>query len=475
SIKGYPADSGEGRWTVEAIGFLLIRYGETVSDRGRVLSEGGRSVWFMTTAVETEQESTLTTLRAAVDSLLDADLGRLSQDELLDALRGLESEARRIVAVQHRLVAEVAARDVAGELRYRDTASLLSATLLLTRGQATGRVNAAELLGPRTSVLGEPLPASLPATAQALTEGSISPAHTDVIRGLIRELPAPVRDEHQATAEALLAKHATGMDTAQLRQAATRILGFLHPDGTLTPDRVHRKDRDVSLHRHPDGSGDVTAHLTPACYALWETVLEPLARKRPDDGCGPDLRSPGQRRHDALEDAAKRLLRTGELPTTAGVATTLMITMTLDQLETRAGQATTQHGGSISINEALRLTSEGKALPVVLNDAGGILAYGRARRLASPGQRLALMARDRGCTFPRCRETAARSEVHHIVDWAKGGTTDTDQLALACGYHNNDAILQDWHAIMLDGIPHWVPPPHIDPHRKPQRNRVHRG
>ena len=190
------------------------------------------------------------------------------------------------------------------------------------------------------------------------------------------------------------------MDTAQLRQAATAILAFLHPDGTLTPDRVHRADRDVALRRHPDGSGDVRAHLTPACYALWETILEPLARKRPDDGCGPDLRSPGQRRHDALEDAAKRLLRTGELPSTAGVVTTLMITITLHQLETRAGQATTGHGGQISIAEALRLAADGKALPVVLNAAGGILAYGRARRLASPAQRLALMARDKGCTFP---------------------------------------------------------------------------
>jgi hypothetical protein len=429
----------------------------------------------MTAVVETEGEQTLTTLRAVVDSMLDADLARVSQDELLDGLRGLEAESRRLAAVQHRLVAEVAARNVAGELRYRDTASLLSATLMLTRSQANDRVNAAELLGPRTSLLGERLPAQLPATAQALTNGSISPAHTSVIRGLIRDLPAPVRDEHQGTAEALLAEHATGMDTAQLRQAATRILGFLHPDGTLTPDRVHRKDRDVSFRRNADGSGDVTAHLTPACFGLWETILEPLARKRPDDGCGPDLRSPGQRRHDALEDAAKRLLRTGELPTTQGVATTLMISMTLDQLETRAGQATTHHGGLISINEALRLAADGKALPVVLNDAGGILAYGRARRLASPGQRLALMARDKGCTFPRCRETASRSEVHHITDWAKGGTTDTDKLALACGYHNTEAILQGWYAIMLDGVPHWVPPPHIDPQRKPQRNRVHRG
>jgi len=179
----------------------------------------------MTATVEAAGELTLTPLAAAVDSLLDADLARLSQDEVLDAMRRLESEWRRIAAAQHRLVAEVAARNVAGELKYRDTASLLSATLLLTRSQATDRVNAAELLGPRTSLLGEPLPAVLPATAQALTDGAISPAHTSVIRGLIRELPAPVRDEHQATAEALLAEHAASMDTAQLRQAATASWG----------------------------------------------------------------------------------------------------------------------------------------------------------------------------------------------------------------------------------------------------------
>src|SRR5437879_5459288 len=100
----------------------------------------------MATAVETAGGQTLTPLRAGVDSLLDADLGRLSQDELLDVLRGFEVESRRLAAAQHRLTAEVAARNVAGELRYRDTASLLAATLLLTRSQASERVNAAEVL-----------------------------------------------------------------------------------------------------------------------------------------------------------------------------------------------------------------------------------------------------------------------------------------------------------------------------------------
>jgi hypothetical protein len=79
----------------------------------------------MTATVEAAGLQALTPLSAAVDSLLAADLARLSRDELLDALRGLECESLRLAAVGHRLVGEVAARNVAGELRYRDTASLL--------------------------------------------------------------------------------------------------------------------------------------------------------------------------------------------------------------------------------------------------------------------------------------------------------------------------------------------------------------
>jgi hypothetical protein len=68
----------------------------------------------MTATVDAAGGQTLTPLAAAVDSLLEVDRGRSSRDELLDALRGLEVQSRRLAAVQHRLVAEVAARNVAG-------------------------------------------------------------------------------------------------------------------------------------------------------------------------------------------------------------------------------------------------------------------------------------------------------------------------------------------------------------------------
>ena len=428
----------------------------------------------MTGTIETATE-VVDTLRAALDAVLELDLSLLSGEQLLELTRTFEAQARRATPVQHRLIGELERRNVAGESGYRSTGSFLSHLLNLTRGHAGARVAAAALFSPRQAVTGERLEPLFPAAAAALAGGTLSIEQAAVIAQTVQALPEPLRPEHRGSIDAALSALGGELDPGGLKVAGERILGYLHPDGSLTPDRIHQRDRHAEMQRHPDGSGRLTAQLTPACYALWETVLEPLARRRPDTGQGPDDRSDGQRLHDALEDAAKRLLRIGELPSTAGVATTLIITMTIDQLETRAGQATTYHGGTISIDEALRLAAGAKALPVVLGDGGGILAYGRARRLASSGQRLALIARDKGCSFPDCRETAARSEMHHVTDWVKGGQTNIDTLALACGYDNNERPRQGWKAVMIKGIPHWIPPKNIDPEQKPRRNRVHRN
>jgi hypothetical protein len=227
------------------------------------------------------------------------------------------------------------------------------------------------------------------------------------------------------------------------------------------------------LWRKTDSSGDLAATLTPACQAVWETILTPLAAKRPADALGEDARTPGQRMHDAFEEAGRMLLKTGELPDHAGVATTLVITVGLTDLEQRIGRATTYHGGELSVHEALRLSAGQEVVPVVLGDGGGILAYGRKYRLATKGQRRALFARDRGCSFPDCAKPAAKSEVHHVTDWANGGLTDIDSLAIACALHNNQAPRQGWVTVMIDGIPHWIPPKWQDPDQTPLRNYMH--
>ena len=80
-------------------------------------------------------------------------------------------------------------------------------------------------------------------------------------------------------------------------------------------------------------SGKLTGDLTPQCTAALSAVLDALGKRT-----GPeDLRSPRQRRHDALEEACRRLIASGGVPDRAGQPTQIQVHMTLDQLRGLAG------------------------------------------------------------------------------------------------------------------------------------------
>jgi len=92
-----------------------------------------------------------------------------------------------------------------------------------------------------------------------------------------------------------------------------------------------------------------------------------------------------------------------------------------------------------------------------------ILYLGRARRCATTAQRLALFARDRGCTRPGCTAPAYKTQVHHAQrDWAEGGRTDIDELALACQPDNNLIEQTEWTTRRRNGRTEWIPPPTLD-------------
>jgi Zn ribbon nucleic-acid-binding protein len=151
-----------------------------------------------------------------------------------------------------------------------------------------------------------------------------------------------------------------------------------------------------------------------------------------------------------------------------------VLTMTLDQLQTRTGLVTTAHGGTLSVDTALEAAGQANVIPVVL-DSTGIVAYGQSRRTATTGQRFALAARDKGCCFPGCDAPPGWTQVHHIVPWANGGGTDLDNECLLCGYHHREHDKRGWTVVMSDGQPYWIPPPHIDPAQTPIRNTMHDG
>ena len=410
-------------------------------------------------------------LTAAVDALVDLDLSTLSRDELLALVRAVEVQRRRLPVIDHALIGELTARGTAFETGCANTAALLRTMLRLRPAEAKARVAAAADLGPRRAMSGAPLPPLFEQVACAQAEGSISPAHATVITDTVDSLPAAVQAEHAAAVEERLVHDAQSFDPLQLTTLARRISATLNPDGVLTAERDHQRRRSATLRAHQDGSGELTAHLTPTALAVWQAVLDPLAAPAPTED-DPDPRSPAQRHHDALLDAGQRLLRTADLPNNGGVPATVIITMTLDQLETRTGLATTSHGGLLSINDALHLATEARVIPTVLNDTGGILTYGRTRRTASAGQRLALTARDGGCSFPTCDVPPQWCQAHHLTPWATDGPTNLDNLTLLCGHHHREFAKRGWTITITNGLPHWTPPPWIDPTQTPRRNTM---
>lgn len=416
----------------------------------------------------------MTRLAHCVDEILTMNRSTAGLDDLRRLVKGIERQLTRLGYAQLQALAELDQRNIVGELKLRGLPDLLVAELRCTRSAAKAKAVAMERLCDSRSLTGEPVEAKLAQTAMVVAAGEINFEHAGVIANAVESLPDPVRADHASQVEHTLTRFARTEDPRSLKLLADRIVAHLDPDGTppVEVDRQHSRRR-LLLWRNADGSGDLTGTLTPACQAIWQAVLTSLASQRTDDAGGPDLRSQPQRMHDAFEEAGRRLLATGELPDTAGLPSALIITIDLRDLESRIGTATTHHGGTLSIDEALRIAADGALIPAVLGGTGEILDFGRSRRLASRGQRRALFARDRGCTFPGCPKPASESEVHHSTEWIKGGRTDLGSLAIVCGYHNNEAPRQGWQTVMVNGIPYWKPPSWRDPQQRPRRNYLH--
>jgi hypothetical protein len=432
----------------------------------------------------------LDALDAAVDALAALDVGALSHADLLDMLERTEVAARRLPVSGHRAINRLKGEANPITLGATSLTNLLAERLRISRTDARRRIDCAKDLGPRTTLIGEPLDPTLARTAHAQARGDIGAEHIAVIRGFFTHLPDAIDPTTRDQAETTLARVATTLTPEELKQAAKQLLAYLHPDGDFTDaDRARKRGITVGP-QGPDGMSTISGHLDPQARAIWDAVMAAWAapgKCNPDDDSptvdgdpdeatvAKDHRTPAQRHHDALTAMGQAMLASGQLGTHHGLTTTLVITTSLTDLEAGTGHAVTASGVLLPMADVIQMAAHAHPYLAVF-DKGTEIALNlyRSKRIASPGQWLVLQAKYRGCTYPGCTVTADHSQAHHAtLDWGKGGQTNINDLTLACGPHNNIINTDGWTTRQLpDGRTQWIRPTHLDT-RRPHTNDYH--
>jgi hypothetical protein len=328
---------------------------------------------------------------------------------------------------------------------------------------------------------GESLPPLLPNVAAAQARGEIGPEHVRTIEKFFDELPNHIDGQTRDQAEADLARIATGLGPTQFRAAADRLALLLNPDGEL-PDEAERARRRYLTIDKQDADGMSRFHglLDPEARATIDAVFAKLAApgmcnpedqapcvdgEPSEDAVQSDIRSQGQRNHDALKAMGRSVLASGELGKHNGLPATIIVSTTLQDLQSAAGVAVTAGGTLLPMRDVIRLASQSHHYLVIYdNHTREPLYCGRAKRFATAGQRIVLHALERGCTRPGCTAPGYHSQVHHVEGWvADNGETNINKLTLACGPDNRLVEQGGWTTRKRnDGRTEWIPPPHLD-------------
>nr|WP_231122517.1 HNH endonuclease signature motif containing protein [Mycobacterium colombiense] len=423
---------------------------------------------------------------SAFDGLLGSDCDALATRQQLAVLERCEKVRRRLPAIEHPLINSLARQAPSESLGGTLSHAVTEATLI-SRSEASRRIKEARDLGPRHGLTGESLAPMLAATAAAQRSGTLGTGQVSVIRKFCHQLPGWIDAATREQAEAKLATEGTRYRPEQLGKLADVLADCLNPDGTFT-DEDRARQRGLTLgNQQADGMSQLRGWLTPEARATFEAVLAKLAAPgmcNPDDespcvdgaptqeAIERDPRSAAQRQHDGLNAALRGLLASGELGQHNGLPASIIVTTTLQELESAAGRGLTGGGTMLPISDVIRLVRHAHHYLAIF-DKGKALALYHTKRLASPGQRIVLYAKDRGCSAPGCTTPGYYCEVHHVTDYAMCHTTDVNDLTFACGPQHRLLRPGGWTTRKnARGDTEWVPPPHLDRGR-PRVNVFH--
>jgi hypothetical protein len=419
----------------------------------------------------------------------------LGRDELLDALTVLGDVHAVVDAVKLRVVGELVARSVlvGSENPVHRAGHASPAVLVAERWQipvpaARQYCLVGEATAPRTSLTGEVLPPRFPALTDAVSApvGWVSVEQAAVI---VRELgkAAPgCSSTDLEVGERVLVQHAPTLTVTDLRTLAGQVRDRLDQDGILPREQRQQQRRSLTISTTTDGMTHLDWYLTPESAGYVVTAIDTLVghelrqvRFRDpatpeadgDSGDLPESRTMAQIRSDAATDVFRHLA-TCTTGTGAGgkPPVTVLVRIDLDTLQTGVGAGQIDGIPSpVSAGTVRRMAADAHLIPIVLGTDSEVLDLGRKHRLFNRAQKLALAERDGGCAWTGCPHPPSYTEAHHIRWWdSDHGATDLNNGILLCSSHHHRVHHDEWEIQVRDNVPYFIPPAHIDPHRRPR-------
>lgn len=419
-------------------------------------------------------------LLAQIEAQLDRfDVSDVVRGERLAVSQHAQRLASRLSAVS---VTLLGLADAASD-SLRDTGTPTT-TWLATRGglskrEAAGMLHQARELRQR------------PGVGQAAVEGAISVAKARAISRVLDGLTG-LDAQQAAQAERVMLDVAARQDADQLAKAAPAVLAAVVGDDADAAQERHLQrqaeaaQRNRSLVFGRDGNGSVTfsGSLPRVAGEAFITLVDSYAESRRRNAAEERdealaLRSPAQRRADALLDLMAAHHSGRRAPSAGGDRPRVVVTLSYERLRSAAAGAGIIAGDElISAGELRRLCCDADLVPAVLGGASEPLDVGREQRLVTRSIRTALALRDGGCVFPGCDTRPAVCEAHHLRPWWDGGDTALSNLALLCHHHHGlvepakYAARDQWEVRLgADGLPEAVPPRRHDPERRPMRHQ----
>lgn len=383
----------------------------------------------------------MSTLRSALDELRVEDLRFVGDDGLAADLDELERAARVIEAERARRLAEFERRGAFALDGHRTLSSWLAHRHRVPHSTAAGHVRFARALE------------SMPATAEALACGEISETAVSLLLSARDAAP-----EQFAASEEMLVDAGRVLSVGELKRAVDYWRQFADAERAAEDEERRFERRNLHVSATLDGMVRVDGDLDPETGQTLITALRAVQDAEARGSREPDIRSPSQRRADALGELCRRWLDSTDRPSVAGERPHVVVTIDLESLEGRVGRrCELEDVGAITPETARRWACDASVTRVITDARSQPLDVGRKSKVVPAPIRRAVAVRDRGCRFPGCDRPQGWCDAHHVRHWADGGETALENLILLCRPHHR-TIHRGFRVEMADGRPVFTRP-----------------